>query len=141
MAYDMPPPEKLPEPGYYYHFKHDPDGPLNNYAYYLSVRNEQLEKAERMSKRSNELSPAQMSYQDTYAWVLFRLGRYADARIWIEKAVAAGASDGVILEHYGDILFELGEHDGAMKNWRMAKDAGGASELIDRKINEGLRVE
>jgi hypothetical protein len=35
MAYDIPPPEKLPEPGYYYHFKHDPDGPLNNYAYYI----------------------------------------------------------------------------------------------------------
>ena len=114
---------------------------LNNYAYYLSERNEQLEKAERMSKRSNELSPGQMSYQDTYAWVLFRLGRYADARTWVEKAIVAGASDGVSLEHYGDILFELGDRDAAMKNWRMAKEAGGASQLIDRKINEGLRVE
>ena len=114
---------------------------MNNYAYYLSERNEQLEKAERMSKRSNELSPGQMSYQDTYAWVLFRLGRYADARTWIEKAIVGGASDGVILEHYGDILFELGDRESAMKNWRMAKEAGGASELLDRKINEGLRVE
>jgi hypothetical protein len=35
MAYDIPPPSKLPEPGYYYHFKHDPNGPLNNYAYYI----------------------------------------------------------------------------------------------------------
>src|SRR5712691_6463088 len=35
MAYDVPPPRKLPEPGYYYHFKHDPDGPPNNYAYYI----------------------------------------------------------------------------------------------------------
>ncbi|HYU11550.1 MAG TPA: DUF1653 domain-containing protein [Stellaceae bacterium] len=35
MAYDIPPPEKRPEPGYYYHFKHDPNGPLNNYAYYI----------------------------------------------------------------------------------------------------------
>jgi len=35
MGYDIPPPEKLPEPGYYYHFKHDPNGPLNNYAYYI----------------------------------------------------------------------------------------------------------
>ena len=35
MAYDVPPPEHLPEPGYYYHFKHDPDGALNNYAYYI----------------------------------------------------------------------------------------------------------
>src|SRR5436305_10416725 len=33
MAYDIPPPKKLPEPGYYYHFKHDLDGPVNNYAY------------------------------------------------------------------------------------------------------------
>ncbi|HLY45971.1 MAG TPA: DUF1653 domain-containing protein [Stellaceae bacterium] len=35
MAYDVPPPATLPEPGYYYHFKHDPAGPLNNYAYYI----------------------------------------------------------------------------------------------------------
>ena len=35
MAYDMPPPEQRPDPGYYYHFKHDPDGPLSNYAYYI----------------------------------------------------------------------------------------------------------
>jgi len=113
---------------------------LNNYAYYLSLRNEQLDKAERMSKLSNELMPEQMSYQDTYAWVLFQMGRYADARTWIEKAMAAGAKDGVILEHYGDILFELGDKESAMNNWRLAKEAGDASELIDRKINEGLRV-
>jgi hypothetical protein len=35
MTYDIPPPSKLPEPGYYYHFKHDPGGPLSNYAYYI----------------------------------------------------------------------------------------------------------
>ena len=35
MAYDIPPPKQLPEPGYYYHFKHDPQGPVNNYAYYI----------------------------------------------------------------------------------------------------------
>ena len=35
MAYDVPPPENLPQPGFYYHFKHDPDGPVNNYAYYI----------------------------------------------------------------------------------------------------------
>ena len=32
MAYDVLPPEQCPEPGYYYHYKHDPNGPLNNYA-------------------------------------------------------------------------------------------------------------
>jgi len=35
MTYDVPAPERRPEPGYYYHYKHDPDGPLNNYAYFI----------------------------------------------------------------------------------------------------------
>src|SRR5258708_35157306 len=35
MEYEIPSPEKRPEPGYYYHFKHDPNGPLSNYAYYI----------------------------------------------------------------------------------------------------------
>lgn len=26
-------PEKVPEKGFYYHYKHDPKGPINNYAY------------------------------------------------------------------------------------------------------------
>jgi tetratricopeptide (TPR) repeat protein len=115
---------------------------LNNWAYYLSVRGEQLERAERMSKRSNELAPGQPTYQDTYAWVLFRMKRYAEARTWMEKAIAGSASpDGELLEHYGDILFELGERSSALEQWRQAKARGGASEAIDRKIAEGRRVE
>jgi hypothetical protein len=31
MTYSFP--EKVPEPGFYYHYKHDPDGKVNNYAY------------------------------------------------------------------------------------------------------------
>ncbi len=115
---------------------------LNNYAYYLSVRNEQLEKAERMSKRSNELAPNQPSYQDTYAWVLFRAKKYAEARTWMEKALAGSPlPNGELLEHYGDILFELGEPAKALEQWQLAKQRGGTSPLIDRKINEGRRVE
>ena len=121
----------------------EPDnaGTLNNYAYYLSVRNTQLEKAERMSKRSLEITPGSATYMDTYAWILFRMGKFADAKVWIEKALAAGEADGVVMEHYGDILFELGDKTGALEQWRKAKSLGGATDLIDRKINEGLRVE
>jgi tetratricopeptide (TPR) repeat protein len=121
----------------------EPDnaGTLNNYAYYLSVRNEQLEKAERMSKRSLELAPTAATYMDTYAWILFRAGKYPDARTWIEKALASGPPDGVVVEHYGDILFELGDIPGAKAQWERARTLGGGSELLERKINEGVRVE
>ena len=121
----------------------EPDnaGTLNNYAYYLSVRNEQLEKAARMSKRSLEVQPEQATYMDTYGWVLFRQGKYAEARTWLEKTLAAAPPDGVVVEHYGDILFELGEVDQALKQWKKAKTLGGATEAIDRKIEQGIRVE
>jgi tetratricopeptide (TPR) repeat protein len=117
-------------------------GTLNNHAYYLSLRKDQLEKAERMSRRSNELAPGQPTYQDTYAWVLFQLGRYAEARTWMEKALAGSPEpDGVLLEHYGDILFELGEVPAALEQWKKARGKEGASELLERKINEGKRLE
>ena len=121
----------------------EPDnaGTLNNYAYYLSLRNEQLEKAERMSKHSLEISPGAATYMDTYAWVLFRMGKFADARTWIEKALTTGDPDGTVVEHYGDILFELGDKSGASEQWRKAKVLGGGSDALDRKINEGARVE
>jgi len=119
----------------------DNSSTLNNYAYYLSERNEQLDKAERMSKRSLELTPNAATYMDTYAWILFRQKKYSEARIWIEKALAAGPPDGVVVEHYGDILFELGDTAGALEQWNKAKTLGGGGPLLDRKISEGLRVE
>ncbi len=115
----------------------DPNEPtvLNNFAYYLSVRNEQLDKAETMSKKSNELVANSASYQDTYAWILFRQGKYSDAKIWLEKAMQSGAeNNGTILEHYGDVLFRLGEVDKAVEYWNKAKSTGDHTELIDKKI-------
>ncbi|HQZ43307.1 MAG TPA: hypothetical protein PK735_10500, partial [Flavobacteriales bacterium] len=70
-----------------------------------------------------------------------RQGKYAEARTWLEKTLAAAPPDGVVVEHYGDILFELGEVDQALKQWKKAKTLGGATEAIDRKIEQGIRVE
>lgn len=115
---------------------------LNNHAYYLSLRGDKLELAEEMSRKSNEIAPGQPSYQDTYAWVLYRMGRHEEARKWIEKALASGgANEGVIVEHHGDILFALGETDKARARWKEAQDLGGASDDIDRKVELGRPVE
>jgi len=120
----------------------DDPGVLNNWAYYLSERGEKLEKAEEMSRKSNDLAPGTATYMDTYAWILFKEGKYVQAREWQEKALAAsGAGEGVLLEHYGDILYKLGDVPGAQEQWKRAQAAGGASELIDRKVDEGILVE
>lgn len=119
--------------------KLDPQDPLilNNYAYYLSERNEKLEKAEAMSKLSNELRPGEPSYEDTYGWILFMMGKYGDAKTWLQKAIDnGGGTNGTILEHMGDTLFKLGDTSGALDFWNRAKSAGDTSEFIDSKIRE-----
>ncbi len=109
---------------------------LNNYAYYLSLRKENLEKAAKMSLQANELDPENPSFQDTYAWVLFQQKKYEDARIWIEKAIKNNASSGIQFEHFGDILFHLKEPDKALESWMKARTLGVKSETLDKKINE-----
>ena len=115
---------------------------LNNYAYYLSIRGEQLEKAAQMSKRSNELKPNTASFEDTYAWILFKLKDFEKAKIWIEKAlIDEKERSGLKTEHYGDIMFYLGDIDAAVENWKKAKAIGDNSPLLDRKINEKKYIE
>ncbi|MEP7170149.1 MAG: tetratricopeptide repeat protein [Bacteroidota bacterium] len=110
---------------------------LNNYSYYLSVRGEKLDKAETMSKLSNEITPNQASFQDTYAWIFYKEGKFNDAKEWIEKAMTNGGDkNGTILEHYGDVLFKLGQTEKAIEFWNKAKAAGEASDLLDKKIAE-----
>lgn len=109
---------------------------LNNYAYYLSLRNENLDKAASMSKRSNEIEADNASFEDTYAWVLFKQKKYKDARLWIEKAITHNKDNATQLEHYGDILFNLGETDLALEQWKLAKEKGERSVILDKKIYE-----
>lgn len=115
---------------------------LNNYAYNLSLRGENLDKAEEMSRKAVERSPEVAAYLDTYAWVLYKKGRYDEALVWIKKAVAQLENgDGVVLEHYGDILYKLNRKSEAMQYWLKADEAGGASELLQQKIADGTLYE
>ena len=115
---------------------------LNNYAYYLSLRGESLNKAEQMSRRSNQLEPDNSSFEDTLAWILFRIKNYQEAKIWIEKSINNDKrKSSTLLDHYGDILFHLGDKSAAIAAWKKAKSAGSRSEILDRKINEKKYIE
>lgn len=115
--------------------KIDPDNAdiLNNYAYFLSLRKEKLEKAEKFSRRSNELKPNNRSYLDTYGWILYQQGKYKEAEIWLGRAVKIGTKS-AISEHYGDVLYKLDRKEEALKYWIEAKSSGQGSEFLDKKI-------
>jgi len=115
---------------------------LNNYAYYLSLRGEKLDKAEKMSKRSLQLDPDNPSSEDTYAWILFKLKKFREAQTWIEKAISHSEnSSAVQIEHYGDILFHLGEKEKALEQWKKAKAIGGTTNKLESKINAKKFIE
>ena len=103
-------------------YKPDNIGALNNYAYYLSVERKQLDKAEEMSYRTVKAEPTNSTYLDTYAWILFEKGKYAEARIYIDQALQNGGDkSSVVVEHGGDIYFLSGEPDKALEYWIQAE--------------------
>lgn len=115
---------------------------LNNFAYYLSLRKEKLDQAEKMAQKAVELEPDQYNYQDTYGWVLFQAEKYEEAAKWLKLAVNNGGDiNGEIIEHYGDALFKTGDIEEALRQWKRAKQVGAASELIDEKISSGSYIE
>ncbi len=104
---------------------------LNNYAYYLSLKNEQLDKAEEMSYRTIRKEPENITYLDTYAWILFMKGDFAHARTYMDKVVNPERTDaelladkelqGNVIEHAGDVYANLGEMETALRFWKLAK--------------------
>jgi tetratricopeptide (TPR) repeat protein len=111
---------------------------LNNYSYYLSVRGENLDEAEKMSAKSLKLRPDEATFLDTYGWILYRQGKYKEAKAYILKAIEAGKNnvDATLWEHLGDIEYKLGNKDEALEHWKKAMSMGEQSDSLQRKIKE-----
>jgi tetratricopeptide (TPR) repeat protein len=115
---------------------------LNNYAYYLSIDGERLDKAEKMSKITVTKEPKNPTYLDTYAWILFRQKRYAEALEFIKKAIEYNVGkSAVITEHYGDILYHNNAVDEAINQWKKALELGEGSSLLKQKIDAKTYIE
>ena len=116
-------------------YKPDNYGCLNNYAYYLSLRNEDLQKAEQMSYRTIKAEPTNATFLDTYAWILFQQERYTEAAIYMEQVLQNDSVPSVdVLEHAGDVYAKTEQMDKAVDYWQRAVDAGGDSKVLIRKI-------
>ena len=119
---------------------------LNNYAYYLSLKGEQLDKAEEMSYRTIRQEPENITYLDTYAWILFKKKQYAHARTYMDKVVDPKKTDeellsderlmGNLIEHAGDIYAHIYEPETALRLWKLAQKKGDdtCTPLLKKKI-------
>ncbi len=124
-------------------WKDDNIGCLNNYAYYLSIKGQQLDKAEQMSFRTIKAEPQNSTYLDTYAWILFMQERYNEARIYIDQTLQNDSdSSAVLLEHAGDIYYQAGDKEKALTLWKESLEratndteiTGNRRQVLIRKI-------
>ena len=110
-------------------------GALNNYAYFLAQRAEDLDLAERMAVLALKDEPDNANFIDTYAWVFFAKKDYTKALLYIKSAVEKD-EDNHLLEHYGDILWFNDEHDAAVEQWTKALETDPENELLQRKVKD-----
>ena len=113
-----------------------PDDPLfmNNYAYSLAERSENLDFALEMAKKAIAANPDNNAYQDTIGWIYYRMGMYDLALIHIKKSVEDRQDSAVVIEHLGDVYLKLGDLKEAKNQWKRALDIDKDNERLKRKI-------
>lgn len=116
---------------------------LNNYAYFLTLCNRDLDKAERMSAKTVQAEPQNATFLDTYAWVFYKRKEYTMAQLYIEMAIKnerRPSSD--IYDHYGDILLAVGNKQEALKLWKKALELdAGNKELLEKVEKLALELQ
>ncbi|MCH5222211.1 MAG: hypothetical protein J1F05_07820 [Muribaculaceae bacterium] len=123
---------------------------MNNCAYYMSLSNIDLDKAERYSAMATAAEPDNITYIDTYAWVFFKKKDYRKAKEIIDRALVVYGSftqdsfvekddlsediSSEIYDHAGDIYFMNGEHQLALDFWRKALTLDAGNSLLRKKV-------
>ena len=110
---------------------------LNNYAYFLTLCNRDLDKAERMSAKTVQAEPQNATFLDTYAWVFYKRKEYTMAQLYIEMAIKnerRPSSD--IYDHYGDILLAVGNKQEALKQWKKALELDASNKELLEKVEK-----
>lgn len=107
---------------------------LNNFAYYLSVKKQNLKKAYTMSSITVAKEPDNPTFLDTFGWILYLMGRPVEAKSHFKHAMLYGGKENaVILDHYAEVLYKLKEYDLAFIYWEQANN-------IDRTLNIDSKI-
>lgn len=94
---------------------------LNNYAYFLAEQDQDLKEAERMIRIVMVKEKGNGTYLDTYAWVLYKRGKYKEAeKVLADLLVKSKNEDSEWFEHYGYIMKALKNCDIAKEYWQRA---------------------
>ncbi len=125
----------------------NPDDPLpnNDLGYLYAEQGKNLEKAELMIRKALQEEPDTYAYLDSLGWVLFKQGKTKEALAPLKKAAEqmksdaqerGSASDATVLEHLGDVYFQLQQLGLAGDTWRQAAQAAAQAVPPDKRLPE-----
>ncbi len=108
---------------------------LNNYAYFLAENGQDLPKALKMSEKAIASEGENSTYLDTYAWVLYKSGKYKDAhKVMLKIFSTEKENDPEILEHMGYILMKLSRCEEAVDYWKKALIGDRSKNYLNKEI-------
>ena len=90
-----------------------------------------------MSKKTVDAEPENDTYLDTYAWILFKMKRYEEAKAYAEKMISLDIElSSVVLHHIGDIYAKCDNIEKAVLYWQEACNAGDETKILKKKIRK-----
>jgi tetratricopeptide (TPR) repeat protein len=118
----------------------DEPGVNNDLGYLYADQGKNLEKAEAMIRKAVQEEPDNSAYLDSLGWVLFKRGKVKEAVEPLEKAVQkmgeTAGTDATVLEHLGDVYFQLQEVVKAKSSWQSAEKAALKATPPDKRLPE-----
>lgn len=91
----------------------------NALGYSLADRNERLDEAQQLIEKALSMSPDDYYVLDSMGWIKYRRGQLSQAADYLKRAYAVQA-DPEIAAHLGEVLWQQGKHEEALKTWENA---------------------
>lgn len=105
----------------------------NALGYSLADRGQRLPEAKQLILKALEFAPGDPFIMDSLGWVEFRLGNKAEAKRHLEAAYKA-RPDVEIAAHLGEVLWSLGDKEGASKVWREGQRANPDNDTLKETL-------
>src|SRR5262249_40166201 len=114
-----------------------PDNPaaLNFLGYLFADHNRHVDQAVDMIQRALVQEPDNGAFLDSLGWAFYRLGRLADARSQLERAIAVTGGDPIIHEHLGDVYKDMKLNDLAKDQYRKSLSFDHTNERVRAKLS------
>jgi len=99
----------------------DHPGANNDLGYQWADEGVNLTRAERMIRKAVAAEPENAAYLDSMGWVQYKLGRFDQAVLWLNRATQQpNGDDPVVRDHLADAMWRTGRAEQAKRIWTEA---------------------